>query len=208
MSCQESSNTMVCVHIYLKKRVHDKKTQKNWPEPLVLTLPPSTGVKVVTKDSVKVTGDGVIALLGHLRSCLSGCRAGTGSERGSRCGGEQYSSTAAENRVQSTEYRRGGTAAACWSERQRLQRLEITTRLWSNALVISDSIQKEGDMKYLRDIQNFMFDRLSHRPGRPLRINLMSQYICFSQIGPFDVCFEELFSKVQNPGGFFRKIVF
>ena len=47
-----------------------------------------------------------------------------------------------------------------------------------------------------------------HRPGRPLRINFMSRYICFSQIGPFDVCFEELFSKVQNPGGFFRKIVF
>ena len=44
--------------------------------------------------------------------------------------------------------------------------------------------------------------------GRPLRINLMSRYICFSQIGPFDVSFEELFSKVQNPGGFFRKIVF
>ena len=47
-----------------------------------------------------------------------------------------------------------------------------------------------------------------HRPGRPLRINFMSRYICFSQIGPFDVSFEELFSKVQNPGGFFRKIVF
>ena len=48
----------------------------------------------------------------------------------------------------------------------------------------------------------------THRPGRPLRINLMSRYICFSQIGPFDVSFEELFSKVQNPGGFFRKNVF
>ena len=48
----------------------------------------------------------------------------------------------------------------------------------------------------------------AHCPGRPLRINFMSRYICFSQIGPFDVCFEELFSKVQNPGGFFRKIVF
>ena len=47
-----------------------------------------------------------------------------------------------------------------------------------------------------------------HRSGRPLRINLMSRYICFSQIGLFDVSFEELFSKVQNPGGFFRKIVF
>ena len=41
-----------------------------------------------------------------------------------------------------------------------------------------------------------------HRPGRPLRINLMSWYICFSQIGPFDVSFEDLFSKVQNPGEF------
>ena len=50
--------------------------------------------------------------------------------------------------------------------------------------------------------------RTPHLPGRPLRINFMSRYICFSQIGPFDVCFEELFSKVQNPGGFFRKIVF
>ena len=48
----------------------------------------------------------------------------------------------------------------------------------------------------------------SHLPGRPLRINLMSRYICFSQNGRFDVSFEELFSKVQNPGGFFRKIVF
>ena len=48
----------------------------------------------------------------------------------------------------------------------------------------------------------------AHRSGRPLRINFMSRYICFSQIGPFDVSFEELFSKVQNPGGFFRKIVF
>ena len=44
-----------------------------------------------------------------------------------------------------------------------------------------------------------------HRSGRPLRINLMSRYICFSQNGCFDVSFEELFSKVQNPGGFFRK---
>ena len=48
----------------------------------------------------------------------------------------------------------------------------------------------------------------SHRPGRPLRINLMSRYICFSQIGPFDVSFEELFSKAKNPGGFFRKNVY
>ena len=48
----------------------------------------------------------------------------------------------------------------------------------------------------------------SHRSGRPLRINFMSRYICFSQIGPFDVSFEELFSKVKNPRGFFRKIVF
>jgi len=48
----------------------------------------------------------------------------------------------------------------------------------------------------------------THRSGRPLRINLMSRYICFSQNGRFDVSFEELFSKVQNPGGFFRKIVF
>ena len=45
----------------------------------------------------------------------------------------------------------------------------------------------------------------AHRSGRPLRMNLMSRYICFSQIGPFDVSFEELFSKVQSPGGFFRK---
>ena len=49
---------------------------------------------------------------------------------------------------------------------------------------------------------------VSHLPGRPLRINFMSRYICFSQIRPFDVSFEELFSKVQNPGGIFRKIVF
>ena len=57
----------------------------------------------------------------------------------------------------------------------------------------------------------FKVDRVggwSHRPGRPREINFMSRYICFSQNGPFDVSFEELFSKVQNPGGFFRKIVF
>ena len=49
---------------------------------------------------------------------------------------------------------------------------------------------------------------ISHLPGRPLRINLMSRYICFSQNGRFDVSFEELFSKAKNPGGFFRKNVF
>ena len=48
----------------------------------------------------------------------------------------------------------------------------------------------------------------THRPGRPREINFMSRYICFSQNGPFDVSFEELFSKAKNPGGFFRKIVF
>ena len=35
----------------------------------------------------------------------------------------------------------------------------------------------------------------THRPGRPLSINLMSRYICFSQNGRFDVRFEELVSK-------------
>ena len=55
---------------------------------------------------------------------------------------------------------------------------------------------------------NCLNQNSTHLPGRPLRINFMSRYICFSQIGPFDVSFEELFSKVQNPGGFFRKIVF
>ena len=49
---------------------------------------------------------------------------------------------------------------------------------------------------------------VTHRPGRPREINFMSRYICFSQNGPFDVSFEELFSKAKNPGGFFRKIVF
>ena len=48
----------------------------------------------------------------------------------------------------------------------------------------------------------------THRPGRPLRINFMSRYICFSKIGPFDVSFEELFSKAKDPGGFFRKKTF
>ena len=48
----------------------------------------------------------------------------------------------------------------------------------------------------------------THLPGRPLRINFMSRYICFSQIGLFDVSFEDLFSKAKIPGGFFRKIVF
>ena len=49
---------------------------------------------------------------------------------------------------------------------------------------------------------------ISHLPGRPLRIDLMSRYICFSQNGRFDVSFEELFSKAKNSGGFFRKLVF
>ena len=57
-------------------------------------------------------------------------------------------------------------------------------------------------------IMKHEFKHLTHRSGRPLRINFMSRYICFSQIGPFDVSFEELFSKAKNPGGFFRKIVF
>ena len=30
----------------------------------------------------------------------------------------------------------------------------------------------------------------THRPGRPREINFISRYICFSQIGPFDVCLE------------------
>ena len=47
-----------------------------------------------------------------------------------------------------------------------------------------------------------------HPSGRPLRINLMSRYICFSQNGGFDVSFEELVSKAKNPGGFLRKTVF
>ena len=58
------------------------------------------------------------------------------------------------------------------------------------------------------DITKTCSGQFTHCPGRPLRINFMSRYICFSQIGPFDVCFEKLFSKAQNPGGFFRKIVF
>ena len=51
----------------------------------------------------------------------------------------------------------------------------------------------------------FLLIPVTHRSGRPLRINLMSRYICFSQNGRFDVSFEELFSKAKNPGGFFRK---
>ena len=42
-----------------------------------------------------------------------------------------------------------------------------------------------------------------HRAGRHFRTKLMSRYIGSSPNGRFDVRFEELVSKVQNPGGFF-----
>ena len=32
------------------------------------------------------------------------------------------------------------------------------------------------------------FKNPPHRSGRPREINFISRYICFSQIGPFDVC--------------------
>ena len=159
MSCQESSNTMVCVHIYLKKRVHDKKTQKNWPEPLVLTLPPFHRCQSGLQRQCQSHRRWCYSIIGSLEimSLWLPRRYWIRAwEPVWRRAVQQYSS-----RVQSTEYRRGGTAAACWSERQRLQRLEITTRLWSNALVNSDSMQiKGGDMKYLRVIQKFTFDTL------------------------------------------------
>ena len=47
-----------------------------------------------------------------------------------------------------------------------------------------------------------------HRTGRRFRTKLMSRYICFSPNGQFDVRFEELVSKVQNPGGFLGKTDF
>ena len=61
---------------------------------------------------------------------------------------------------------------------------------------------------HLLPLCSMLVDHNSHRPGRPREINFMSRYICFSQNGPFDVSFEELFSKAKNPGGFFRKNVF
>ena len=67
---------------------------------------------------------------------------------------------------------------------------------------------EEAETFFTSFASNFFKGFPSHRSGRPREINFISRYICFSQIGPFDVCFEELFSKVQNPGGFFRKIVF
>ena len=59
-----------------------------------------------------------------------------------------------------------------------------------------------------KPLKNIVLVCNQHRSGRPLRINLMSWYICFSQNGRFDVSFEELFSKAKNPGGFFRNNVF
>ena len=44
-----------------------------------------------------------------------------------------------------------------------------------------------------------------HRTGRRFRTKLMSRYIYFSPNGRFDVRFEELVSKAENPGGFLRK---
>ena len=48
----------------------------------------------------------------------------------------------------------------------------------------------------------------SHRAGRHFRKKLMSRYIGSSPNGRFDVRFEELVSKAENPGGFLRKNVF
>ena len=47
-----------------------------------------------------------------------------------------------------------------------------------------------------------------HRVGRHFRTKLMSPYIGSSPNGRFDVRFEELVSKAENPGGFLRKNVF
>ena len=47
-----------------------------------------------------------------------------------------------------------------------------------------------------------------HRAGRHFRTKLMSRYIGSSPNGRFDVRFEELVSKAENPGGFLRKNVF
>ena len=68
--------------------------------------------------------------------------------------------------------------------------------------------QEEGMRVFREALNSSRFRPEPHRPGRPREINFMSRYICFSQNGPFDVSFEELFSKAKNPGGFFRKIVF
>ena len=48
----------------------------------------------------------------------------------------------------------------------------------------------------------------SHCAGRRFRTKLMSRYIGSSPNGRFDVRFEELVSKAENPGGFLRKNVF
>ena len=46
----------------------------------------------------------------------------------------------------------------------------------------------------------------THRAGRHFRTKLMSRYIGSSPNGWFDVRFEELVSKTENPGGFLRKL--
>ena len=65
------------------------------------------------------------------------------------------------------------------------------------ALLITPPGSKEGGQRF--HFRRKLFN--SHRPGKRLRTNLMSRYICFSQNGRF----EELVSKAKNPGGFLRK---
>ena len=85
----------------------------------------------------------------------------------------------------------------------------FSNRTYICSMVLLSGGPKEAPQTSTRLASNRLHcSHISHRSGRPREINFISRYICFSQIGPFDVCFEELFSKVQKSGLFFRKIVF
>ena len=85
----------------------------------------------------------------------------------------------------------------------RLTLMKGMERLWAGLLMISGS---RSGCHILKKLFFFCYRfvwfvarlKRPHLPGRPLRINLMSRYICFSQNGRFDVSFEELFQKLKT----------
>ena len=79
---------------------------------------------------------------------------------------------------------------------------------FSSLTQVANTVKTWEGRRWVWNILEGAFNQRTHRPGRRFRTKLMSQYICFSPNGQFDVRFEELVSKVQNPGGFLRKNVF
>ena len=59
---------------------------------------------------------------------------------------------------------------------------------------------------WIRNVARILIRFCSQCAGKHFRTKLMSLYI--DQKNWFDERIQELISKVQNPGGFFRKIVF